>query len=66
MPDSGSLSDLRPYVITNNDGVQYIGLHASEEDCWRIYLGWPTRGEVGHYKSMGYRCYPANVTWRKS
>lgn len=65
MSDSGNLSDLKPYVITNNDGVQYIGLHVSEEDCWRIYLGWPTRGEVVYHMEIGYRCYPANITWSK-
>ena len=65
MSSSGSLSDLKPFVIVNNDGLQYVGLHFSEDDCWRIFLGWPTRGEVAHYMKIGYRFYPANITWRK-
>ena len=65
MASDGSLSELKPFVIESNDGIQYIGLHPSDEDCWRIFLGWPTRGEVAHYMSIGYRCYPANVTWSK-
>lgn len=52
-----------PFVIVNNDGLQYIGLHQSAEDCWRIYLGWPTRGEVIRYMDLGYRCYPAIAAW---
>ena len=66
MTSHGGLSDRKPFVIVNNEGIQYVGLHASEEDCWRIFLGWPTRGEVAHHMALGYRCYPANVTWSKS
>ena len=65
MASNGSRSDLKPFVIVNNDGLQYAGLHASAEDCWRIYLGWPTRGEVAYHMEIGYRCYPANITWSK-
>lgn len=66
MTSNGSLSDRKPFVIVNKDGIQYIGLHESEEDCWRIFLGWPTVGEVRWHKERGYRCYAANVTWSKS
>ena len=38
MTSNESHSDRKPFVIVNNEGIQYVGLHASEEDCWRFFL----------------------------
>lgn len=62
----GIVGTLRPYIIVNDEGLLYIGLHESEEDCWRIFLGWPTVGEVRWHKEHGYRCYAANVIWSRN
>lgn len=45
---------LRSYALIGPNGWHYIGLHVSEEDCWRIALGWPTVGEVNSRKADGY------------
>lgn len=53
----------KPYAVVNAVGeIEYIGLHASEDDCWRIFLGWPTVGEVRDAKARGLTCVPVIVT----
>lgn len=48
---------IRPYAITEPNGnLAYLGLHESEDDCWRIFLGWPTVGEVREAKARGLEC----------
>jgi hypothetical protein len=52
-----------PYGVFNCDGkLMYIGLHDNEEDCWRVYLGWPDQAEIDDAKARGLmvsivRCY---------
>jgi hypothetical protein len=62
--DKGGLTD-RPYVMTDKRGLRYIGLHTSEEDCWRVALGWPSDDEIEWHKAQGVRVYPATVTWKE-
>lgn len=53
----------KPYAIVNHAGeIEYIGMHTSEDDCWRIYLGWPTVGEVRDAKDRGLTCHPVVVS----
>lgn len=58
------MADIRkPYAVTNPAGeIEYIGLHTSADDCWRIYLGWPTAGEVRDAQARGLSCHPVIVT----
>jgi hypothetical protein len=57
--------ELKPYVICGPYGVEYIGLHNSEESCWSVFLGWPPQSEIDWYKEKGYYCVEATLTWRK-
>lgn len=61
--DKGVLA-LRPYVFVGPEGLNYVGLHESEESCWRIALGWPSQEEIDQHKARGFAVYPANVTWQ--
>lgn len=54
-----------PWVIVGPKGVEYIGLHKSEDEAWRVFLGWPTKGEVRWKKEKGYYAAQATVTWSK-
>ena len=56
---------LLPWVIVGPEGVEYVGHHTSEDDAWRVFLGWPTRGEVREKKEKGYYAAQATVTWTK-
>ena len=53
------------YVIVSPNGLEYVGLHKSSDDTWRIFLGWPTKGEVRERLEQGWYCTKANLTWRK-
>lgn len=54
-----------PFVIVSPEGLEYVGMHNSEDDAWRIYLGWPTIGEVRAKLRAGWYCTIADVTWQK-
>lgn len=41
----------------------YIGLHANAADCWRIYLGWPSAGEVEQAQADGKVCLTLTMTY---
>jgi len=58
------MADVRkPYaVVTTTGEIEYIGMHTSEDDCWCVFLGWPTVGEVGDAKARGLSCAPVIVT----
>jgi hypothetical protein len=54
----------KPYaVLTATGEIEYLGMHTGEDDCWRIYLGWPTVGEVKDAKARGLNCRPVVVTF---
>lgn len=42
----------------------HLGLYKDEADCWRVFLGWPTRGEVRHAQSQGLVCLPCAVSYK--
>ena len=56
---------IETYVIVSPNGLEYVGLHESSDDAWRIFLGWPTKGEVRERLEQGWYCTKANLTWRK-
>lgn len=56
---------IETYVIVSPHGLEYVGLHKSSDDAWRIFLGWPTKGEVREKLKHGWYCTKANLTWRK-
>lgn len=35
--------------------ILHVSMYRDEDDCWRVYLGWPTRGEVIEAKKSGLR-----------
>ena len=41
----------------------HIGLYESADDCWRIFLGWPTFGEVNDAKARGLVCLSLTCTY---
>lgn len=56
---------IETYVIVSPNGLEYVGLHDSSDDAWRIFLGWPTKGEVRGKLEQGWYCTKATLTWRK-
>ncbi len=56
---------MKVFVIVSPQGMEYIGMHESPDDAWRIHLGWPTAGEVKQRMRDGWYCAEALVTWRK-
>lgn len=57
--------ELHTYVIVGPHGLDYVGLHADESECWRIALGWPTRGEVRERIENGWYCARAELKWQR-
>jgi len=52
-----------PFAIYDaNNKIAHVGLYSNEDDCWRVYLGWPTRGEVRDAKERGLRVAPVMVS----
>ena len=60
--------DFFPFGIYDTRICQlvHIGLYKSKDDCWRIYLGWPTRGEVKSAKTQGLMCVGLTVKYNPS
>lgn len=59
------MSALRAFVIVAPEGLAYVGLHESEDAAWRLFMGWPTKGEVRERQALGWYCAPAEVKWRR-
>jgi len=53
---------IEPYVIVSPEGLEYVGIHESEHDAWKIFLGWPIKGEVRELLRLGWYCTKANLT----
>lgn len=62
--DPGALGP-RPFVLVGPEGVRYLGLHRSADECWSIALGWPPESEIEEYKRNGFAVHPAQVTWKE-
>jgi len=58
--------DLFPFGVydTKKYMMCHIGLYENEDECWRVYLGWPTRGEVRWYKEQGLKVVPLQVQYK--
>lgn len=56
---------LKPFVIVAPHGLVHLGMFENEADAWRIFLGWPTVGEVKEHKAKGWYCTEATVTWQQ-
>ena len=56
---------IEAYVIVSHHGLEYVGVHESSDDAWRIFLGWPTKGEVREKLSQGWYCTKATLMWRE-
>lgn len=52
---------MRVFAIYEGPTLRYIGLHGSEDDCWRIFLGWPSPSEIINAKLRGLTCEPVQV-----
>lgn len=52
---------MRPYAIYVKGELRYLGLHASEADCWTVAKGWPSNNEIEQYKRAGEICLPVRV-----
>jgi len=51
----------QPWAAFRYGRVVYLGLHPNEEDCWRIFLGWPDDEEINQAKKRGYTCKRVSV-----
>jgi hypothetical protein len=48
-----------PYGVYDRDGaLVYLGLHHDEDDCWRIFLGWPDQEDIDRAKASGLTVSP--------
>lgn len=54
-----------PYGIydTRQCGLVHIGLYDGPDQCWRIFLGWPTVGEIDHARSEGLICISLQISY---
>ena len=60
--DHGALNE-RPFVMVGPHGLAYVGIHASERDCWQVALGWPSDDEIAARKAEGFAVHPATLSW---
>ena len=63
---------IEPYVIVGPDGsgleeIKDMVMAFSEDNAWTITLGWilEVDKEVSYFKSIGWYCTKANLTWTK-
>lgn len=54
---------MRTYVLASAKGIEYIGRHKTEDDCWFVALGWPSADEIAAKAAAGWYCTEADVTW---
>ena len=66
MSAAGNEQPLHTFVIVGPQGLAYVGLHEDEADAWRIFLGWPTRGEVRCAQAQGWYCERAELRWQRT
>jgi len=64
---------IEPYVIVGPDGsgleeIKDVVRAFSEDNAWTIALGWilEVDKEVSYFKSAGWYCTKANLTWTKT
>jgi len=55
----------KPYAMTLNGRLYYIGMHTSDSDCWRIAWGWPSDEEIEEHKRKGYKVQECRVRFAK-
>lgn len=60
-----NMEQVKPYVIVSPQGLAHVGLYENEAQAWRIYLGWPTVGEVRECIDKGWYCTEATLTWQR-
>lgn len=41
--------------------LAHVGLYFNEDDCWRVYLGWPDESEIEDAKARGLRVIPLTI-----
>lgn len=52
---------MKQWAVFDKHVLCYIGLHDSEVDCWRIFLGWPDDEEIADAKRRGLKCERVSV-----
>jgi hypothetical protein len=53
---------MKVFAIYHDKKLQFIGIGESYDDCWRIFLGWPSEEEIKNAKNNGYYCVEVKVT----
>lgn len=48
-------------VIDPQGNVEISSEWKTEDDAWRVRLGWPTHGEVKDAKASGWRCERVSI-----
>ncbi len=56
---------MKPFGIydTRRSELVHIGLYASADDCWSIFLGWPHLDEIKAAKARGLTCLLLTCTY---
>jgi len=47
---------MKIWAVFRKAELLYVGLHTTEQDCWQLYLGWPSEQEVLDAKREGKTC----------
>ena len=57
--------DYFPYGVydTKRCMIVHIGLYIDENECWKIFLGWPDEEEIQWHKDQGLRVIPLTVSY---
>ncbi len=57
------MADQFPFGVYHQDRCHmvHIGLYADENECWKVYLGWPGAEEIADAKGNGYCVLPLTI-----
>lgn len=59
------IEQFKTFVMVGPLGLEYVGLHRNERDCWRVAIGWPSDDEIDQRKADGFYVSQAQITWQK-
>ncbi len=59
------IEQFKTFVMVAPHGLEYVGLHRNENDCWQVALGWPSDDEIDWHKANGFYVCKAQITWQK-
>jgi hypothetical protein len=51
-------------IYDPDKAIRHVGLYTTEDECWQIYLGWPSEDEIKGQKDLGFKCVKVVVSPR--